>query len=104
MITAIVTARIPKGMTYEKYLENTNKIAPRFQQIPGLIRKNFLFSEAQGLGGGVYLWEGREAAERCYAGVWRENFVKAFGVEPSIAFFDTPIVVDNVAGKVIQAA
>ena len=104
MITAIVTARIPKGMTYEKYLENTNRIAPRFRQIPGLIRKNFLFSEAQGLGGGVYLWESREDADRCYAGVWRENFVKAFGVQPNIAFFDTPVVVDNVAGKIVQAA
>lgn len=104
MITAIVTARIPKGMTRQGYIENTNKIASRFQQIPGLIRKNFLFSEEQGLGGGVYLWESRAAAEACYAGVWRENFVKAFGAEPNIAFFDSPVVVDNVLGKIIQAA
>jgi hypothetical protein len=104
MITAIVTARIPQGMTYEAYIENTNRIAARFQQIPGLIRKNFLFSKSQGLGGGVYLWETREAADKCYAGVWRENFVKAFGVEPNIAFFDTPVVVDNAAGEIIEAA
>ncbi|MEK6710455.1 MAG: YdhR family protein [Nitrospinota bacterium] len=104
MITAIVTARIPQGLTYEKYVENTRRGAPRFQQIPGLIRKNFLFSEAQGLGGGVYLWESREAAEKCYAGVWRENFMRAFGVEPNIAYFDTPVVVDNSAGKIVQAA
>lgn len=104
MITAIVTARIPEGMTYEKYAENTNRIAPRFQSIPGLVRKYFLFSEEQGLGGGVYLWKTREDADRCYAGVWRENFVKIFGVQPTIVFFNSPVVVDNVVGQILTAA
>lgn len=104
MITAIVTARIPEGMTYEKYVENTKRIAPNFQSIPGLVRKYFLFSEEQGLGGGVYLWQSREDADRCYAGVWRENFVRIFGVQPDIAFFNSPIVVDNEVKKIVAAA
>jgi hypothetical protein len=95
MITAVVTAPLPQGLTREKWLENTKNIAGRFQTVPGLIRKQFLFDAERGVGGGIYLWESREAAETCYKGVWRENFTKSFGVEPSIQFFDSPVVVDN---------
>ena len=104
MITAVVTAPIPDGFTNEKYAENVKKIADRFRAIPGLVRKNFLFSEEQGLAGGVYLWESREAAEACYAegGPWREAFISVFGVQPQIAFFDTPVVVDNVVGEIVE--
>ncbi len=103
MITAIVTAPIPDGFTKEKYAENVKKIAGRFRSIPGLVRKNFLFSPEQGLAGGVYLWETREAAEACYAegGPWREAFTSVFGVQPKIAFFDTPVVVDNIVGEIV---
>ena len=95
MITAVVTARLPDGLTREKWLENTKKIAGRFQTVPGLIRKQFLFDADRGIGGGIYLWESREAADTCYKGVWRENFRNSFGVDPDIQFFDSPIVVDN---------
>ena len=103
MITAVVTAPIPEGFTDEKYAENVRKIADRFRTIPGLVRKNFLFSAEQGIAGGVYLWESREAAEACYAegGRWREAFTSTFGAPPKIAFFDTPVVVDNVVGEIV---
>jgi len=104
MITAIVTAQLLAGMTREQYLEHAQRIAPRFQAIPGLIRKQFLFSAETGTAGGVYLWESREAAEACYRGVWRENFRNAFGVDPAIAYFDSPVVVDNAAREVKVAA
>ena len=103
MITAVVTAKLPAGLTRETWLENTKNIASRFQTIPGLIRKQFLFGE-DGVGGGVYLWESRQAAEACYAGPWRDNFRNLFGVEPSIQFFDTPVVVDNEAKEIKIAA
>ena len=100
MITAFVTVKLPKELTREKWLENTTNIAARFQGVPGLARKNFIFNRDTGLGGGVYTWESREIAERFYAGQWRENIVKMFGVEPQIQYFDSPVIVDNVAGKI----
>jgi hypothetical protein len=103
MITAVVTAKLPKGLTREQWLDNTKRIAARFQTIPGLIRKQFLYSEG-GVGGGVYLWETREAAEACYRGPWRDNFRNVFGVEPEIAWFDSPVVVDNVSHEIKIAA
>lgn len=104
MITAVVTATYPKGLTREKYLENTKAIAGRFTDIPGLIRKQFLFDETTGTAGGVYLWETREQAEACYRGVWRENFMKSMGVEPNIQFFESLVVVDNELDEIKVAA
>jgi hypothetical protein len=104
MITAVVTAPLPKGLTREKYLENTKAIAGRFTSIPGLIRKQFLFDDKNGVAGGVYLWETREQAETCYKGVWRENFMKSMGSEPDIKFFESLVVVDNEQDEIKVAA
>ena len=73
--------------------------------VPGLIRKQFLFDE-RGIGGGVYLWETREAAEACYyKSPWGENVRKASGGnEPEIAWFETGVVVDNESHQIKTAA
>jgi hypothetical protein len=42
MITAVVTFKVPNEMTREKALEIFKAVSPRFQQVPGLIRKQFL--------------------------------------------------------------
>jgi len=94
MITTIVKFRLPPGVSRQQWLQNSKEMAPRFQSVPGLIRKNFLFS-SDGWAGGVYTWESREAAERCHAGVWRDNLRKLYGAEPEITYFDSPVIVDN---------
>jgi hypothetical protein len=104
MITAVVTFKLPHGFTRQQYLENAQKAAPRFQAMPGLIRKQFLFNAERGVGGGVYLWETRDAAEACYAGAWRDNLRTIYGVEPEITYFDSPVVVDNESHAVKVAA
>jgi hypothetical protein len=106
MITAIVKIPIPESLTPAQYLENVNKIADRFRTIPGLVRKNFLYSGEEGVAGGVYLWESRQAADACYAegGPWREAITSTFGVQPQISFYETPVVVDNKAGEVLTVA
>jgi hypothetical protein len=64
MITAIVASKLPPGLTREQWQEQIKQVATRFQNVPGLIRKQFLYND-KGVGGGVYLWETREAAEAC---------------------------------------
>ena len=100
MITAVVTFKLPQGMTRDQWAENTKAVSTRFQAVPGLIRKQFLFSE-KGIAGGVYLWETREAGEACYRGPWLENVRTASGGnEPDIAWFETFAVVDNESRKI----
>jgi hypothetical protein len=96
MITAVVTFKLPPEMSREKWQENIKQVSTRFQNVPGLIRKQFLYND-KGIGGGVHLWETREAAENCYfKSPWGESVRKASGGnEPEIAWFETGVVVDN---------
>lgn len=102
MIVAIVRAKLPEGMTRELHAERSRKSADRFLNMPGLIRKNYLVSFEQGVGGGAYTWESREAAEACHkkGSPWWENFVKSFGTEPEVTFYESPVLVDNVVGDI----
>jgi hypothetical protein len=106
MITALVQFKVKDGTTRDEVLTNMNAAAPKFEGMPGLIRKNFLFDGDRGVGGGVYTWESREAAEKVYAegGPWREAIRNAYGMDPEITIFETPIIVDNELGEIKSAA
>ena len=106
MITVVVNFKLPDGTTREKAFANMNKAAVRFENMPGLIRKTFLFDAERGLGGGVYTWETREAAEAVYAegGPWRQSLQDLYGVVPDLTWFETPVIVDNAAGEIKSAA
>jgi hypothetical protein len=71
MITAIVRFQLPKGMTLEDAKSIYEKSTPNYQRAPGLIRKYYLFGQDQ-IGGGVYLWQSREAAEKMYSPAWKK--------------------------------
>ncbi len=106
MITAIVQFKVADGVSRDEILINMRNVAPRFEAVPSLIRKNFLLDEERGVGGGVYTWETREAAEQFYAegGAWREAIRDLYGVDPEITWFETPIVVDNAIGEIKMSA
>ncbi len=101
MITAIVQFKVADA-DRDQVVENMKMVAPKFENMPNLLRKNFLFDEERGIGGGVYTWESREAAEAVYAegGPWREAIRNLYGVDPEISYFETPVIVDNVMGKI----
>ena len=44
------------------------------------------------------------AAERVYNGEWRERVEQLYGATPTITWFDSPVVVDNLAGGAITKA
>ena len=102
MIIAVVQFDLPDDVTREKAIEMFRSVAPKFQNMPGLMRKNFLFSDESRKGGGVYLWKDRETAEKVHAegGPWRENIRKLMGVDPQVVFYDSPVLVDNESDEV----
>jgi hypothetical protein len=51
------------AMTRGRY---SRKSAPNYRGVPGLVRKYYLYGDDQ-TGGGVYLWDSRDAAERLLA-------------------------------------
>lgn len=96
MITAIVRFPLPQDLSPETVKTVYEHSAPQFQGAPGLIRKYYLHG-ADRTGGGVYLWENREAAETMYSETWRRQIAERFGAAPQIEYFDTPLIIDNIA-------
>jgi hypothetical protein len=104
MITAIVQFSLPKPISLEEAARAFESTAPKYQGVPGLVRKYYLRSEDGGSAGGVYLWETRAAAEAIYNSEWKARVKLLYGSEPEISWFDTPVVVDNQAGAITKAA
>ena len=102
MVTAFIQFKIPAPLSREQAKEVFMSTAPKYQAAPGLIRKYYLLSEDGGTAGGVYLWQSREDAERLYTQEWK-NFVREkYGSEPSIVYFHSPVVVDNLTKEIIK--
>ena len=103
MITELVLFGLPQGMTREQVAAFFRGNAPKWQANPDLIRKNYLYDPAAERGGGVYLWPDIAAAKRAHDDAWCENIRKTFGSEPVIQYFETPVVVDNARGEIVEA-
>jgi putative monooxygenase ydhR len=101
MITAIVQFPLPAPLTPEEAREVFRSTAPIYQGMPGLVRKLYLLSEDGRTGGGVYLWETREAAERAFDADWRRRLAERYGAEPRVAYFASPVIVDNLSGEIL---
>ena len=104
MITAIVRFKLPATLDAAKAAELFRSSAPKYQGLAGLIRKYYLFDAESRTGGGCYLWESREAADRVFNAEWRKMIAERYGVPPEISYFETPVVVDNTLGKTILDA
>lgn len=94
MITAIVQFKLPPTIKLTDAAALFKGTAPKYRKLPGLVRKYYLYNET-GIGGGVYLWESREAADRLYTKEWKQTLAQRYGAEPVITYFETPVVVDN---------
>ncbi len=104
MITAIVKFRLPEPFSVEQARAVFASTAPRYVGMQGLVRKHYLLSEDGRTAGGVYLWQTRADAERVYNDEWRQFISDKYATEPEVTYFDTPVMVDNVAGQVVESA
>ena len=102
MITAIVQIKLPEPMTREKAQAVFADTAPKYREVKGLIRKYYLLSEDGATAGGVYLWKSRQAAEQLYSDDWKAFIKKKYGTKPSVTYFDSPVIVDNLVGQIIM--
>ena len=99
MITVLITFSVPENTTLEKIKEKFCETAPMYQDVPGLIRKNYLFSDGPMKAGGAYTFSDREKAEAWFDEdrlAWIENRYS----KPEIMYFETPVVVNNEQSKI----
>ena len=104
MITALVQFKLAERMTVEQARAVFASTAPRYLAMQGLVRKHYILSEDGLTAGGVYLWQTRADAERVYDAAWREFIRGKYHTDPVVTYFDTPVMVDNVAGQVVESA
>jgi hypothetical protein len=102
MITALIQFKLPQPVTREKAQEIFLSTAPKYREVHGLIRKYYLLSEDGSTAGGVYLWRYRKDAEQLYTDDWKKFIVEKYGAAPSVQYFDTPVIVDNLVGEILK--
>ncbi|MCB2021062.1 MAG: YdhR family protein [Rhizobacter sp.] len=102
MITEYVLFDLPHGISREEVVAGMHEVAPRWQKEPNLIRKTFVFDEQAHQAGAFYLWADRASAEAAHDEAWRKRIRAAYRSEPQIRYFDTPLVVDNALGRLVE--
>jgi hypothetical protein len=98
MITALVQFKLPQPISLEKAREIFSSTAPKYRNTPGLLRKYYILSQDGETAGGVYLWRSRQDAEDLFTEEWKKFIFEKYAAQPSVVYFESPVVVDNVAG------
>jgi hypothetical protein len=102
MISALVQFKLPQAISRDEAREIFLGTAPRYREVLGLIRKYYLLSEDGRTAGGVYLWRSREDADRLYTDDWKRFIAEKYGAEPSVQYFASPVIVDNLTGEIVE--
>ena len=101
MITAFTTFTLPKPITREDARSIFLSTAPTYKCVQGLFRKIYVLSEDGATVGGVYLWNSRREAEAMYTESWRSFVREKYGTDPTVTYFESPVVVDNVTQQIL---
>ena len=102
MITVIVYFELPDGIKREEIISKFEKTVQKWRDNQDLIRKNYLIDLDRGIAGGVYLWKEKIHAEIWLGAEFKKMVKDNYGVVPTFQFFETPIVVDNIAGEITK--
>ena len=95
MTTILTRFPLPANVPAEEVRAAFTEAAPYFRNVPGLIRKQFLLSLDGKTAGGVYLWNDEVAARSFMLERVAPMIRSKFRVEPTIEFFESPVIVEN---------
>ena len=104
MIVAIVTFQLAQPADLDEISKTFQATAPKYQGMPGLLRKNYWLSEDGLRAGGVYVWQSRDAADKIYTPEWKAFVESKYGTPPAIEYLHSPVMVDNRDGTISVAA
>jgi len=102
VIATITTYPLPKPTTPDEARRMFLSTAPRYRDVPGLLRKYYYLSNDGNTLGGVYLWNSRAEAEAMFDDNWRTTMRDKYKINPSVVHFDCPVAVDNLSGKILS--
>ncbi len=101
MITVIVEFKLPQPISNNHAQDIFLSTAPKYQGMPGLIRKYYFLTPDGTKAGGIYLWQSREDANSLYTEEWKAFVRSKYGSDPTLTYLETPVVVDNVLNEII---
>ena len=101
MIVEVVQFKYPEGWTREQIVADARTSVPRWRGNKELIRKHYIAGK-DGVGGGIYIWPSKEAAQRAHNAEWFGNIKTRTGAVPTIRYFDLTMIVDNETGTVTE--
>jgi hypothetical protein len=96
LTTVITRFAVPAEVNASDMRGDFAQAAPAFRNVPHLLRKQFLLSPDGRTAGGIYLWENEEAARTFMQQRIAPMIRDKFRVEPTIEFYDSPVIVENV--------
>jgi hypothetical protein len=102
MITVIAQFTLPKPISNLTAREIFLSTAPKYQGMPGLMRKYYFLAPDGSKAGGIYLWQSRELADKLYTDEWKTFVRHKYGSDPELTYLETPVVVDNVLNEIIS--
>ena len=95
MLVTIVTFNLPQPSTPAEMSATFQSTAPKYQEVAGLLRKNYFVSEDGRRAGGIYVWASRADADRLYTAEWKAFVEGKYGAKPQIEYLSSPVMVDN---------
>ena len=102
MITVIDTFQLPKPITRDEARRIFLTTAPKYQGVAGLVRKYYLLSQDGRTVSGIYLWNSRAEADAMFTESWRAFVREKYGTDPSVTYFESPVVVDNLTHEILS--
>ena len=100
MITVIVTFKISEGINEKILNEKFIETSTLYQDVKGLLRKNYISDIENCIAGGVYTFASRRDANNWFDKD-RINWIAERYSKPEIKFYESPVVVDNEKQKII---
>ena len=101
MVIVLVTFKVDKEITDSILKEKFLETSPIYKDTHGLIRKNYICDISQNLAGGVYCFNTIENAKNWFDEE-RIKWITDRYSTPDIKFYDNPVIVDNIADKIIS--
>src|SRR5262249_10398884 len=104
MIVTITTFHLKRAASLEEMTKVFQGTAPKYQNMAGLLQKNYWVSEDGLRGGGIYLWTSKADADRVYTPEWKKFVESKYGGSPVIEYLYSPVMVGNREGTIRVAA
>ena len=101
MITVIVTFSISEDMNANILKNKFIETSSLYQDVNGLLRKNYISDLENYVAGGIYTFATRQDANNWFDED-RINWITERYSKPEIKFYENPVVVDNEKKKIIS--